>query len=69
MIVVGMIGSVLHLSSKVMKYSAKLPFTQAAQFGIGYGAATNIGYNLSNTYLTGGLRATREPRHKSVVYL
>lgn len=49
----------LHLGSKVSKFYGKHGNTslgQATQFGLGYGASTNIGYNLSNNFVTGGLR-------------
>lgn len=60
--IIGLVASAaptaLNISSKVSKFYGKYGNTslgQATQFGIGYGAATNIGYNVSNQ-LTSGLR-------------
>lgn len=53
--------SALHIGSKVSKFYGKYGSTslgQATQFGIGYGASTNIGYNLSDRYVTSGFQRT-----------
>lgn len=49
----------LSIGSKISKFYGKYGNTnlgQASQFGLGYGALTNIGYNLSNNYVTSGMR-------------
>lgn len=55
--------SIMAIGSKVIKHSRKIPYgsniAQASAFGLGYGGATNIGYNLSNNYLTSSFRPER----------
>lgn len=55
--------SLMNIGSKTIKWSKRVPygkqFAGAAAFGLGYGAFTNIGYNLSNSYLTSGFRPTK----------
>ena len=45
-----------HKTSKFYGKYGNTSLGQAAQFGLGYGAATNIGYNLSNTYVTSSIQ-------------
>ncbi len=55
--------AVMNIGSKVVKQYKRVPYRNqlagASAFGLGYGGATNIGYNLSNTYLTSGFRPTK----------
>ncbi len=55
--------AIMNIGSKVAKQYKRIPYRNqlagASAFGLGYGGATNIGYNLSNTYLTSGFRPTK----------
>lgn len=54
--------TLMSIGSKGIKHALKgsnirKSFLSASAFGAGYGAFTNIGYNLSNSYITPGLRS------------
>lgn len=59
-IIAGLTPTILAIGSRTFKYANKNQFTRAGVtstiFGIGYGASTNIGYNVANTAVTSGLR-------------
>lgn len=49
--------TILNIGAKVGKFYSKTgSFGTAATFGLGYGGATNVGYNLSNAYITPGFK-------------
>ena len=44
---------IMNIGAKTAKgYSRTGDFGRSAIFGVGYGGGTNVGYNLSNTFLT-----------------
>ncbi len=53
----GLVPTAMSIGAKTQKFYGKYGNTslgQASQFGLGYGASTNIGYNLSNNFITPG---------------
>lgn len=49
--------TILAIGTRAAKFAGKYPTaTQSITFGIGYGASTNVGYNLSNSFITPGFR-------------
>ncbi len=55
--------AVMNIGSKIAVRARRVPyrnqFAGASAFGLGYGLSTNVGYNLSNQYLTSGFRPTK----------